>query len=394
LARQSAEFSEWLQARRPELEGAALARVYHVSDPASVKDPDYVVGLRAAVSAALDYGLIGIELGEERAGPAPATLLVQARYAARSGVGLDTVLQRYIAGYALLGDFVVRAIEEGDFTAQAVDLRRILRIQATLLERLVDAVTAEYRQEMRSRTRTAEERRLELVKRLLAGQFLEADELQYEFDAWHIGTIACGPGAETVIRDLAAKLDRRLLLVRPGGGTLWAWFGGRSKVPTKSAESLIQTPRPPELSLAIGEPERGLAGWRLTHRQAKAAAPIASRPSPQLVRYADVALLASALQDDVLASSLQRLYLDPLLYERDGGAALRRTLRAYFVASRHVSSTAAVLRVSRQTVAVRLRTVEDWIGRSLDTCASEMDTALRMQELSHPSSPAATSAFE
>jgi hypothetical protein len=394
LTRHSAEFSEWLQARRPEIEGVALARVYHVSDPASVKDPEYVVGLRAAVSAALDYGLTGIELGEERAGPAPAALLAQARYAARSGVGLDTVLQRYISGYALLGDFVVRAIEEGDFTAQAVDLRGILRIQATLLERLVDAVTAEYKHEAQSRMRTTDERRLELVKRLLAGQLLEADELRYEFNAWHIGMIACGPGAETVVRDLATKLDRQLLLVRPRGGTLWAWFGGRSKVPTKSAGSLIPTPWPPELSLAIGEPERGLAGWRLTHRQAKAAAPIASRPSPQLVRYADVALLASALQDDVLASSLQRLYLDPLSYERDGGAALRHTLRAYFVASRQVSSTAAVLGVSRQTVAVRLRTVEDRIGRSLDTCASEMDTALRMQELSPPSSPAATSAFE
>jgi hypothetical protein len=346
-----------------------------------VKDPEYVVGLRAAVSAALDYGLTGIELGEEGAGPAPAALLAQARYAARSGVGLDTVLQRYIAGYALIGDFVVQAIEEGDFTAQAVDLRRILRIQATLLERLVDAVTAEYRHETRSRMRTAEERRLELVKRLLAGQLLEADELRYEFSAWHIGVIASGPGAEAVVRDLAAKLDRRLLLVRPGGGTLWAWFGGRNKVPTKSAESLIPTPWPPELSLAIGEPERGLAGWHLTHKQAKAAAPIASRPSPRLIRYADVALLASALQDEVLASSLQRLYLDPLACERDGGVALRQTLRAYFLAGRQVSSAATALGVSRQTVSIRLRTIEERIGRSLDTCASEMDTALRMQEL-------------
>jgi DNA-binding PucR family transcriptional regulator len=103
-----------------------------------------------------------------------------------------------------------------------------------------------------------------------------------------------------------------------------------------------------------------------------------------MIRYSDVALLASALQDEVLASSLQRLYLDPLAYERDGGATLRHTLRAYFLACRQVSSTAAVLGVSRQTVAVRLRTIEERIGRSLDGCASEMDTALRMQELNPP----------
>jgi DNA-binding PucR family transcriptional regulator len=90
---------------------------------------------------------------------------------------------------------------------------------------------------------------------------------------------------------------------------------------------------------------------------------------------------------------LQRLYLDPLAYEKDGGAALRQTLRAYFMAGRHVSSTAAALGVSRQTVAVRLRTIEDRIGRSLDACASEIDTALRMQELSHLSLSATDSAL-
>ena len=88
-----------------------------------------------------------------------------------------------------------------------------------------------------------------------------------------------------------------------------------------------------------------------------------------------------------MASSLQRLYLDPLTYERDGGATLRKTLRAYFLSSRHISSTAAALGVSRQTVAARLRATEERIDRSLDDCASEMDTALRMLELRDPSHP-------
>lgn len=383
MRRHSGEFWEWLQSRRPEIEGIALARTYDVSDPARVKDPEYVAGLRAAVSAALDYGFAGIELGEERAGPPPVALLIQARHAARSGVDLDTVLRRYIAGYALLGDFIMQAVEDGALSLQTVDLRRIWRTQATLLDRLVAAVTAEYRLESEGRLRNAESRRAERVKRLLAGQFLEPGELNYEFDAWHIGIVGNGPNAETVIRDLAAKLDRRLLLVRSDGGTLWAWLGGRSKVNSRGVADLAPVPWPSELSLAFGEPERGLAGWRLSHRQARAAAPIAIQPVPRMVRYADVTLLASALQDDVLSSSLQRLYLDPLANERDGGMALRQTLRAYFTAGRHVSSAASALGVSRQTVAVRLRTIEDRVGRTLDMCASEIDTALRMEELRH-----------
>ncbi len=371
----------------------ALARVYGVSDPASGEDPTYVAGLRAAVSAALDYGLAGIEHGEGRAGPAPAVLLAQARHAARSGVSLDTVLRRYIAGCALLGDFVIQAFD-GGVALQGVDLRRIWRTEATLLDRLVAAVAAEYRHEVETRLHNAEDRRTERVKMLLTGHLLEPDELRYEFDVWHIGAIAYGPGAQVVIRDLATKLDRRLLLVRPGGGAIWAWLGGRRKVTAKEAEHLAPMPWPSGLSLALGEPERGLAGWRLTHRQARAAAPLALRPLQRMVRYADVALLAAALHDDVFASSLQRLYLDPLAHERDGGAALRQTLRAYFAAGRNVSSTAAMLGVSRQTVSSRLRTIEDRIGRSIGACASEMDTALRMQDLGYLSVPVAASAIE
>lgn len=365
----------------------ALARVYAVADPESVNDPEYVAGLRVAVSAALAYGLAGFELGEERAGPVPAVLLAQSRHAARSGVDLDTVLRRYIAGYALLGDFVIRAIEENDFDLQMVDFRRIWRTQATLLDRLVAAVTAEYRNEMEDRPRNAEERRAERVKRLLAGQFLEPNELQYEFDAWHIGAVASGPGAEVMVRDFATKLDRRVLLVHPGDGTIWAWLSGQRKITAREVEDLAPAPWPLGLSLALGEPERSLAGWRLTHRQAKAAAPIALRPLPRMVRYAEVALLSAALSDEVLASSLQRLYLDPLAHERDGGAALRQTLRAYFVADRHVSSTAAALGISRQTVSSRLRIIEERVCRSLDTCSPEMNTALRLEELGFFSAP-------
>lgn len=376
--------SEWLRARRPEIEGVALARVYGVSDPAAMRDPEYVAGLRAAVSAALDYGLAGIEHGEEGAGPPPALLLAQARHAARSGVSLGTVLRRYIAGHALLGDFITQASEQGGFLLEPADSRRIQRAQAALLDRLVTAVDTAYVQEVEGRLRSTEERRVERVKKLLEGHLLEPDELQYEFDAWHIGAVATGSGAQAVLRDLAAKLDRRLLLARPGGGVVWAWLGGRSRVSTKEAEQHAPLPWPSEVSIAIGEPERGVAGWRLTHRQAKAAIPVASRPRPRLVRYAEVALLAAALHDDVLASSLQRLYLDPLSYELDGGAALRQTLNAYFASGRNASSAAAALGLSRQTVNSRLRVIETRIDRQLIACASEMDTALRLFELSQP----------
>jgi DNA-binding PucR family transcriptional regulator len=147
---------------------------------------------------------------------------------------------------------------------------------------------------------------------------------------------------------------------------------------------------PNRVSLAIGESSRGLAGWRLTHRQARAAVPVAKRSSTSSTRYSNVALVASMLQDDLLSTSLRELYLDPLSDERDGGEALRQTLSAYISSDRNLSSAAALLGVSRRTVANRLSAVEGKIGRLLTVAMADIEAALRLHELeTPPADPAA-----
>jgi DNA-binding PucR family transcriptional regulator len=138
---------------------------------------------------------------------------------------------------------------------------------------------------------------------------------------------------------------------------------------------------PAELALSVGEPGSGQEGWRLSHRQAASALPVARQRTGQAVRYADVPLLAAMLSDEVLATSLQRLYLAPLASERDGGETARETLRAYFDSGRNISSAAAALSVHRHTVRARLRAVEETLGTTLETCATELDAALRFEEL-------------
>ena len=85
--------------------------------------------------------------------------MVQARIAARRGVGLDTVLRRYCAGYALFGDFL---IEEAQEALQGPALKRLLRIQASLFDRVIAAVCEEHRREGKA-IRTSERQRLEVV---------------------------------------------------------------------------------------------------------------------------------------------------------------------------------------------------------------------------------------
>lgn len=373
--------AERLRDRREEIEQTLLTRVYAVEDPGEVGDAEYAAGLRAAVSAALEYGFSALA-GANAREPIPSELLVQARQAARNGVGLDTVLRRYLSGYTLLEDCILGEVGADGGGILEGDLRRLARARAQTFDRLIEAITAEYRLAAEEHILLARQRRVECVERLLAGELVEESELGYPLAEWHLGLVASGRRAETAIRELAGSLERRALVLGRGEGVAWAWLGGRRRLCPGEVAEHLESESFEGLSVAIGEAARGKSGWRLTHRQALAALPIAIRGGPRLVRYSDVCLLALGLRDEVLARSLQELYIAPLEKYRGGGEVLRQTLRTYFRLGENVSSTAAALNVTRQTVAKRLGTVERELGRSLDSCGREMGLALELEELS------------
>jgi hypothetical protein len=370
-----------LRERQAEIEGEILARIHGDGAPTEAADPEYAEGLRGAVPAAIDYCLTGTERGEGRIPPVPAALSIQARVAARNRVSLDTVLRRYFAGYTLLGDFLVEETEAVGLTG--AELKRLFRALAATFDRLVAEISEEHGREAKKITAFPRQHHDGgRVERLLNGELVNSHDLAYDFGGYHLAAIARGSGLQESFHSLAATLDRRMLLVeRPEEGTVWVWLGGRRALDPKDLMCLLASEVPGRIYLALGEPAEGIAGWRLTHRQAKAALSVALRGPKALVRYAEVAVLAAALKDDLLVSSLQTLYLAPLEQAREGGRTLRQTLRAYFRADQNVSSAAAALGVNRHTVASRLRATEERIGRPLSACAFEVDTALRIEAL-------------
>ena len=371
--------AERLRERLPELQGAVATRVYSISDPREVADPGYLHGLNEAAAAAIEYRLGVLEGGEKQAPDVPAVLLAQARLDARDGVPLDTVLRRYFAGNALFGDFLVEEAERAEVPSAA--LRPLLAAQATLGDRLIAAVSEEHAKEAKIRPRSAAERRRQTVKALLAGELVDYSELGYDLDAHHLAVMAKGKGAEELMRGVAGRLDRRLLAVRREEEPIVAcWLGGMRPLAAEEAVAALAAAAPERVFLTVGEPAEGLAGWRFSHHQAKAALPIAERGREPVLRYADVAVLASIARDDLLSTSLRRLYLEPLERTRDGGRAARETLRAYFDAERNVSSTAAALGVDRRTVRNRLRGIEELLGRPLAGSLADLEIALRLDE--------------
>lgn len=288
---------------------------------------------------------------------------------------------REVAGSALLGDFLTRGAEHGDVAGQGAVLRDLLSAQAAVLERLMAGIAGRHAHEPERVGRSSEQRLFERVRRLLAGGACDTAELGYELDGWHVGLIATGPTAAESLCGLAAGVGRRLLCVSPGDDTAWGWIGGQRPLAAGDIECALAGNERLNASLACGEPAHGIDGWRLTHRQAQAALRVASQRPRLLTRYADVALLASMLQDDALAGSLVQIYLAPLGERSNGGAVLRETLRAYFAAERNASSAACALGVARHTVEKRLRSIEEKLGHTLRTRQAELEVALRLEEL-------------
>ena len=362
-----------------EIVQAVRARSAALLESARGLDPELLEGQRAAASAAVDYGIEAVEFGEARCREVPAIFHAQARLTARSPISLDTMMRRYFAGYVLLGDFLMR--EADQCSLDGATLQCIMRDTAAVFDRLISTVAEEYQREARGLVTSPEERLAARVRALLSGELLEATDIAYEFHAWHVGVVAVGDCAADALRRMAQPLDRRPLLVRSGDDTVWAWFGGRTPLDPDDLDTVLSALETPDLGLAMGEPAHGLAGWRLTHRQAQAVLPIVRRSDKPCLRYSDGAVVASLLQDDLLSTSLQDRYLSPLACERDGGESLRETLRAYFAANRNASSAAAALGVNRQTVANRLRTVEERVDRPLTAWGPEVEVALTLYDI-------------
>jgi hypothetical protein len=362
--------------RQAEICAAILARVHAVDVAEVALDAEYLDGVRSAVETAIDHTICSIRSDDDQRLPVPAAVLEQTRLAARRRTPLDRVLRRYLAGHSVLSDYIVEEAQEGGFAARV--LRQVLRSLAVETDRMVAAISDAYRQEMEASSSRRVPRRLtERVRRLLAGELLDTTGLGYQIDCWHVGLVAYGDERRDVIQEIVGGIDAARLVVEGDDEQTWAWVGMR----VRSDLSLGRLALSESVGVGVGEPGRGSAGWRLTHEQAKAALTVAARGGDQVTRYADVALLASAIRDELLTRSLKSLYVAPLDDPRDGKPVLKQTLRAYLWADRNVTSTAAALGVSRNTVHNRLRTIEAKIGQLKPTHFSDLVLALQLEEL-------------
>lgn len=373
------DFAARLRTHRVEIEQAAIARICAISRP-DPTDHAYAKSLAAAVQAMVDFAIDTLAHPDLKMPSRPASVLAHARLSARGGMPLKTLLRQHFAAQASIAEYVLKEAEsDGRLRGEA--LRRALRSQTFAFDCLAESVGDEYYREPQKYLEPSERRLAGVIDSILDGQPVASTSLGYDLSAHHVAVIATGPDPRTYLQHLATDRNRSLILVARPDGTVWAWLGSRDIMDVAEIVRTLTLARCGQESIAVGEMGSGVSGWRMTHRQARAAVRVTVRSAKQVVRYADVALLAAVLENDLLTTSLHTLYLTPLKSERDGGERLKNTLRAYLASNCNVASAAAALNVNRNTVANRLRIIERRIGRPVTSCISDLDLALQYEEL-------------
>jgi hypothetical protein len=382
-AAQRAEIVTGLATRRPEIERLANQAITRI-EPGIAADLSraYEVGTERAVAAVIDHVLACVTAGSTAVEPVPLAALAQARRAAKAGVGLDIVLRRYTAA-----DRALRRILAGDLARlERSVIDEVHAIADEAIDVVMRAVVAEFEAEAARLSRTPDPA-LALTIRLLEEEIHVGELDGYILDRWHIGVVTEDAPPRSGLVRLAADLDAQNLVVDSRLGQHWIWIG-RSK-PTKAdaVEEALTQIFEKGTAFGLGEPRKGLPGWRLTHTEARRAAEIAGPDGHGVTRMRKHVLEAAVLEDRTLTESLIATYIEPLEDEPAKLAAdLRMTLRAYLGSGQNAKSAADLLEIDRHTVLRRVRKVEDLLGERIEDCFAQLNTALRLATISdrHP----------
>jgi DNA-binding PucR family transcriptional regulator len=362
-------------------------------------DPEIKPALLAASRETASRFVASLELDPWIAPPLPPALSELARVLASTGAELTVLITATRYGQAAFWPVVMRAAE------QAIDQPAVrMRVLAVAFERFgryleteLEGAVAIFQDERDLRMRGAHVRRRETIEALVRGDELNLDSasraLGYELRWLHTGLVLwsgdAGPPApealdrlESVVREIATTLGTQRILMTPSGSTaVWAWLAS-DHPPARDKLSAIELAD--DVRGAVGEPARGVAGFRATHEEALAAREIAVRNADAhpITCYADVEVVSLLTDDRRGADALVARELAGLAGDDAQIAKLRRTLLAFLQCAGSATAAARALGVHTNTVRYRVEQTERLLGRSLNGQELSLQLALMLAEVS------------
>ncbi len=224
---------------------------------------------------------------------------------------------------------------------------------------------------------SGEHHRFQAIKSLMEGDTLANSHVDIDFNQNHLGLVASGEGADLAVRVLAKDIARPVHLIQRSGDNWWGWISGVRPLDAHAEGLLRRFQAGPGIRIAFGLEGFGETGFRASNHQALRAQWVAPAGSA-VIHYRDVAVEALATEAQHDASAFVRRELRGVDDPSASSARLRETLDAYLAAELNAASAAAALGVHHQTVANRLRVIEERLGHPVGSRHLELAMALRL----------------
>lgn len=320
-----------------------------------------------------------------------------ARSLARRGADLGVLLKVYRAAHHGVFGFMTSVVDALGADAPPRDeVLKLLWHRADLwLDDSIEALIGTFYDERQEQHEGAMARRAELIESLLAGVDVPVDEatprLGHPLGQWQSAFVLWADVVDASTTDamisVAGELARALGGPRPlvrvaGSRDVWCWVATPERPdPTALAEA-GRALAEGAVRVAAGLPAAGLAGFRSSHLEARAAQHLAMSAVglPPLVRYADVELLCLTAERPDLLQRMVTREVGALCGADRNLAALRETVLTHLTHRMNVEATAAALFVHKNTVRYRLARAEELLGHPLAERAALVELALRHVE--------------
>jgi hypothetical protein len=315
------------------------------------------------------------------------------RQLVHDGSSVTAALRSFERGHADAWRIIASALRESrwglspDFRADLMEYAsgRLFDYANTITAQAISA----YLDEQAMLERRDESSRLRAVTGLLQGDLdtrMAERAIAYRLDARHTGyTLWDDSGAgrvplETVASELGTRIEPwQHLTVRTDSGSLNGWLSCKTG---SMHRGLHGWEPPPGIQAAFGSARWGLAGFRLTHREALEAKRVSRAIGGQpLTTYDDVGVLALASRDTELAFAFVEAYLGSLSSDDERSRSLRETLRVFLEERGSPAATAARLRLHRNTVIKRIERIEESLDSPIDRGSLNLRVALELARI-------------
>jgi hypothetical protein len=388
-----------LRAGARELSTAVVADIRERFPELFPTDDDFEENRAASEANIAQFAELLADGREPREAELPAVGIAYVREGVRRGIPLAAFLRSLRLGHAAAWKAILAQLEQRsgdrDQLAAAADLASAWMF--AYVDVLSSFAEETYTQERERWMRTAAALQRDTIDAILSGRDIDVQSasgrLHYELEREHVALVGWYESAEegrdtiaaleAVISELARGLGHGRTLSEPLGLLAVAgWVASHSGFDPVALDGLrLDASLAPGARLALGEPARGVSGFRDSHRQALQArrvATLAKRPPGTVTRYRRIALSAMATTDMEQARAFVQRELRGLMGSDDSSARLIATLQIFLEEGSSYSRASKRLGIHENTVRYRIKQTEELLGRGVEERTLELRVALAL----------------